>query len=86
MVGVQRETGGTYIHPDSPLRAAPLLQLGLVLQLRGHQRQHVLPTPEKRLPRRIVDASLNLIKVLKAVLLGFFATFLVGLEEASPAE
>ena len=57
-----------------------------MLQLSGHQRQHVLPPPEEHLPRGIVDAGLGSVKALEAILLRLLAAFLMGFEKADPAE
>src|SRR3569833_2019034 len=78
-------SGKACIHPNSPLRSTARLQRGLMRQLCGHQRQHVLSTPEESLTRHIVNASLHLIETLEGILLRLSATFLVGLDEAGVA-
>lgn len=72
------------IDPDRLL--VQLAALGLVLDLRGNEAEHVLAAIEESGSGRIVDAGLALIEALEGVLLLAARVAGVRLEEAGPDE
>lgn len=73
-----------YIDPDR--LASELTSLGLILQLRGDQAEHILAAMKKLAPGRIVDASLGLVEALEGILLATGAVASVRLQATVPDE
>ncbi len=78
----------SYIDPNplpSWARAIAIL-LGSVEQLRGDERQHVLPALQESPPRDVIHPSLRLVEALKSFLLRSLSISSVRFDEAGVAE